>query len=165
MGSYRFGDLSKMRSDRIGGRLSFPKTFKPQLIQIYGRKCNVCSGPFEDRYLQIDHRIPYEVGGDSEERDTTEYQLLDGSCNRAKSWSCEHCKNWNDIKDAGICETCYWASPESYGHVAMRKIRRLDVLWDEGEVENYDEIKKEADESHVPVPTFVKAILKKIVKN
>ena len=27
-------------------------------------------------------------------RISSEYMLLCGSCNRAKSWSCEHCANW-----------------------------------------------------------------------
>jgi hypothetical protein len=164
MASYRFADLSKVRHDRIGGRVIFKKEFKNQLIDIYGNRCNICSGPFEDRYLQIDHRVPYEVGGDTD-RETNDYQLLDGSCNRAKSWSCEHCENWTNIKDPDICKNCYWAAPESCEHVAMRKIRRLDVLWDESEVKAYDEIKKQSDKAKTSMPDFVKAILKTLLKN
>lgn len=163
MASYRFADLSKVRYDRVGGRGVFKKEFKGELIGLYGSKCNICSGAFEDRYLQIDHRVPYEVGGDTD-RDTRDYQLLDGSCNRAKSWSCEQCENWTDIMDPEICKTCYWAVPESYEHVAMRKIRRLDVLWDKDDVKAYDKIKKQSDKEGVSMPDFVKAILKKLVK-
>lgn len=164
MASYRFGDLSKVRHDRIGGRAIFKKGFKKELIGIYGRRCNICSGEFEDRYLQIDHRVPYEVGGDTD-RDPTHHQLLDGSCNRAKAWSCEHCENGIDIKDPEICKTCYWAFPESYEHVAMRKIRRLDILWDEEEIETYDELKIQSNKDHTSMPDFVKTLLRKLIRN
>jgi len=160
--AYRFGDPSDLRRDRVGGRVAFPRDFKPRLVEVYGSKCNICSGDFEGRYLQIDHRVPYEVGGDltGKERELIDYQLLDGSCNRAKSWSCEHCRNWNEVKDPEICNTCYWARPESYRHVAMRNVRRLDVIWEEDEVELYDEVQRQAKSSDVPMPDFVKAILK-----
>jgi len=161
MASYRFGDLSKIRNDRIGGRVVFKKEFKTELIGIYGSKCNICSGPFKERYLQIDHRVPYEVGGDTE-RDKKDYQLLDGSCNRAKSWSCEHCENWIEKKDPDICKTCYWATPESYEHIAMRNIRRVDVMWDEDEIKVYDKLKREA--AKIPMPDFVKLVLSKAVE-
>lgn len=166
MASYRFADPSMLRNDRVGGRLAFPKDFKTNLVDEYGSKCNVCSGKFEERYLQIDHRVPYEVAGDTDadHRDVKDYQLLDGSCNRAKSWSCEQCPNWTKIKDPAICATCYWANPEEYEHVATRNIRRLDVTWDENEVNVYDELQEHAEESDTAMPDFVKAILKKIVE-
>lgn len=155
MASYRFGELSKVRHDRIGGRAVFKKEFKNGLIGIYESKCNICFREFEDRYLQIDHRIPYEVGGDTD-LDPTHFQLLDGSCNRAKSWSCEHCENWINIKDLETCKTCYWAVPESYEHVATRKIRRLDVVWEEDEVETYDEIRRQSEKTNTSMPDLVK---------
>ncbi len=91
--AYRFGDLSKVRNDTLAGRKGFSKAFKQSLIERYGCQCNICLTEYEARYLQIDHRIPYEVAGDSyeTERDSGEYMLLCRSCNRAKSWSCEHC--------------------------------------------------------------------------
>ena len=51
-----------------------------------------------ERYLQIDHRIPYEVAGEEigDERNPEKFMLLSGSAQRQKSWSCEHCQNyWN----------------------------------------------------------------------
>lgn len=45
----------------------------------------------DERDLQIDHRVPYEVAGESNELKTEDFMLLCGSANRAKSWSCEHC--------------------------------------------------------------------------
>lgn len=164
MASYRFGDPSELRSDRTGGRRAFPKTFKRQIIAIDGSRCNICSGQFGDRYLQIDHRVPYEVGGDSVELDVKDHQLLDSSCNRAKSWSCEHCENWTDLKNPKICKTCYWATPESYEHIAMRKIRRLDVIWEESEIEDYDSIKTQADRANEAMPDFVKTVLRKKIQ-
>jgi hypothetical protein len=47
----------------------------------------------------------------------------------------------------------------------MRKIRRLDVLWEKDDVKAYDKIKKQSDKAGVPMPDFVKAILKKLVKS
>ena len=69
------------------------KAFKAALVEANGSRCHICFQEYEERYLQIDHRVPYEVAGDVafDQRDTGSYMLLCGSCNRAKSWSCEHC--------------------------------------------------------------------------
>jgi len=56
-----------------------------------------------------------------------EFMLLSSSANRAKSWSCEHCENWQSLKKKEICLSCYWAHPEDYAHVAMRQVRRVDL--------------------------------------
>ncbi len=86
--------------------------------------------------IQIDHRVPFEVDGEPELQPEN-FMLLCGSANRAKSWSCEHCQNWNNLKDKSICLSCYWAYPESYSHIAMRQVRRIDLLWQGKEVEIY----------------------------
>lgn len=95
IGAYRFADPKKARFDTLAGRKIFPKNFKEEIITLLGSKCSICLEPYEDRYLQVDHRIPYEVLGDVEanNRRAGDYMLLCGSCNRAKSWSCEHCIN------------------------------------------------------------------------
>jgi hypothetical protein len=161
--AYRFGDPSKIRDDRAQGRQTFSKKFKLDLVAEYGAKCAICLGEYEERYLQIDHRVPYEVGGDAiGVRAISEYMLLCGACNRAKSWSCEHCPNWLEIRSPEICQHCYWAQPESYQHVAMKDIRRLDVEWGGDETAGYDLIKKEAESSGLLMPEYVKAILKKL---
>jgi len=161
--AYKFGDPTQIRGDKLGGRKVFSKEFKAQLVAENGSKCAVCSGVYEERYLQVDHRIPYEVGGDSsfEDRDPADYMLLDGSCNRAKSWSCEHCDNWNNLKDPDVCSTCYWASPHQYEHIAMKQSRRVDVVWNEGETKNYDKLKQHAESRKQMMPEFVKEILRK----
>ena len=85
------------------------------------------------RYLQVDHRVPFPISGDINDKEPSNFMLLCGSCNRSKSWSCEHCPNWKN-KDADVCKTCYWANPESHTHVATVNTRRLDVTWQGDEV-------------------------------
>ncbi len=158
--AYRFGDFEKAISGRIGGRIAVTKAFKNQLIEANGGKCSICLNTFENRYLQVDHRVPYEVAGDVTDRPAEDYMLLCGACNRAKSWSCEHCHNWLEIKNAEICKTCYWAQPEQYEHIAMRRIRRLDVTWTEDEVADYEQLKAMALDENETLPDYVKKILK-----
>jgi len=164
--AYRFADPSKIRKDRLGGRKVFSKEFKRVLIEAIGCRCSICSTTYEERHLQIDHRIPYEVCGDvrTKERAIQEYMLLCGSCNRAKSWSCEHCVNWREDKLPRVCNTCYWAMPESYKHVALRFIRRLDIVWTEDEIEIYESLRKRAESVEEPLPEYVKAILARHLK-
>ncbi|MBZ0308561.1 MAG: HNH endonuclease [Anaerolineae bacterium] len=95
--AYRFGDIKGISQDKLGGRRIFSKEFKSQLLEKQHGKCAICLTAFEERYLQIDHCIPYEIAGETE-RQINEYMLLCGSCNRAKSWSCEHCTNWLETK-------------------------------------------------------------------
>jgi hypothetical protein len=86
--------------------------------------------------------------------------LLCASANRAKSWSCENCPNWRK-KETAVCETCYWAFPECYTHIATRDIRRLDLLWSGKETEEYDQLVKEAKNARKEMPEYVKSILRK----
>ncbi len=164
--AYRFGDLSKIQTDKLAGRKVFSKQFKAELYQLSGGKCAICSGRFEARYLQIDHRIPYEVSGKPEttQRRTQDYMLVCGSCNRAKSWSCEHCLNWTAEKSPHVCLSCYWASPENYIHIALREIRRADVIWGESEIETYERLKKLAQTERTSIPDFVKRIIAKYLR-
>ena len=112
----------------------------------------------------FDHRVPYEVAGDVafDERDTASYMLLCGSCNRAKSWSCEHCRNWTDLKLIGKCKTCYWASPESYRHIALQDARRLDLVWLGNETKVYDKLRGIAVTAREAMPAYVKRVLRQI---
>jgi hypothetical protein len=162
--AYRFADLSKIRRGFLGGRRAFPKEFKDDLAQANGCRCHICLGQFEERYLQIDHRIPYEVVGDVkfDEGELGSYMLLCGSCNRAKSWSCEHCRNWTELKSPGTCSTCYWASPESYRHIAMQDARRLDLVWLGDEVAVHDQLREWASAERQPIPEYVKRVLRQI---
>jgi hypothetical protein len=158
--AYRFGDITVLQTDRIKGRVSVPKDFKKKLYESAKGKCFICNGEFEERYLQVDHRVPYQVAGDiNEDRRLENYMLLCGSCNRAKSWSCEHCENWKEQKKPALCMECYWGSPEHYNHIALKEIRRLDIQWSDAEVKYYDAIKIIAEQNHVELPDFVKEVI------
>jgi hypothetical protein len=91
--------------------------------------------------------------------DLTQYMLLSPSANRAKSWSFEHCPNWQR-KIVAVCRSCYWTYPESYQHIATRDIRRLDLLWCEEEVGDYDLLAKEAEKAKEEIPEYVKSVLR-----
>ncbi|MSR60663.1 MAG: HNH endonuclease [Planctomycetaceae bacterium] len=157
--AYVLGDPGDAESGKTG-RKAFPKQFKVDLISAYGSQCGICNARLEGRYLQIDHRVPYEVGGDAGILVVADFMLICGSCNRAKSWSCEHCQNWLVNKMTKICATCYWASPDDYTHIAERDIRRLDIVWSEAEVAHFDALKKRAEAADVALPDFVKTALK-----
>ena len=162
--AYRFGDITQIRKGRLQGRQTFPKNFKIMLYEKQDSKCAICSGRFEERYLQVDHRVPYEVAGDTQEELNPEhFMLLCGPCNRAKSWSCEHCNNWIHEKAPSICLNCYWADPENYIHIALRKIRRADIIWEKDEISVYEKLKQQAQQSRALLPEFVKKAVKKFV--
>lgn len=167
MAIYSFGDPSLIRGDQFQGRKAFPKGFKELLSNKNGANCALCSTPYELRYLQIDHRIPYQIAGDSgdTERQLKEYMLLCGSCQRSKSWSCEHCDNWREGRQPEICRTCYWARPEDYTHIALKDHRRLEVVWlGEDEVSDHTKLKSLAATNAVALPLFAKAALAEYVR-
>lgn len=163
VGAYKFGDLSKIKSGKLGGRKIWSKKFKQNLVSHFKSRCGICLSEYESRYLQIDHRVPYEVAGDtSEEHDLAEFMLVCGSCNRAKSWSCEHCENWTKNKISSICQTCYWATPENYSHIALRLIRRLDIIWSGKEVSDYNRLTEMSKHAKKELPEFVKKVLRTV---
>ncbi len=53
----------------------------------------LCGGKFDPTFLQVDHKVPYEVAGESEAENADAFMLVCGSCNRTKSWAGEHCEN------------------------------------------------------------------------
>jgi HNH endonuclease len=162
--AYKFGDLNKIEHNKIAGRLSFSKKFKHKLFIECNGKCAICNGSFEERYLQVDHRVPYEINGELDNfiQFIKDYMLLCPSCNRTKSWSCEHCDNWLTKKEEALCMKCYWGNPEDYTHVALQEIRRLELTWQSSEVQYFETLKTEAEKKHIDLPTFVKEILKKM---
>jgi hypothetical protein len=158
--AYKFGDISKLQLNKVDGRILFPKEFKKMLSEQGKGKCFICNGEFEDRYLQVDHRVPYEIGGDTTDtRNIGAFMLLCGSCNRAKSWSCEHCDNWKTQKNPDSCLQCYWGQPTNYNHIALKPIRRMDLHWNGDEVKFYDAIKVIADHNRIDLPSFVKKLI------
>ncbi|MEI7708833.1 MAG: helix-turn-helix domain-containing protein [Chlorobium sp.] len=159
--AYRFGDVQSKQFTKLSGRTGLSKKIKDALTERYGCKCFIYLEEIDERELQIDHRVPYEVGGDGTEYNSEDFMLLSGSANRAKSWSCEHCENWNNIKDRKICLTCYWAYPDSYTHIAMRQIRRLDLVWQGDETDIYEQLKTKAHSLEKEIPAFVKEIIER----
>jgi len=159
--AYKFGDPTELRSTQLSGRTAFSSNSRTILIEKYGSRCNIYLEEFPERELQIDHRIPVEIAGDNGQLsdDPDEYMLLCGSANRAKSWSCENCRNW-EIKEAENCQSCYWAYPENYKHIAMRDIRRIDVMWTEKQTSEYDRLKAESEKVGEELPEYVKQVIR-----
>lgn len=147
---------------KAGGRRAFPKELKDTLTQRDGERCALCGTRFPARALQIDHRVPYEVAGDIAELDPADFMLVCGSCNRAKSWSCEHCENWASIKKVALCESCFWASPTSYSHMALEERRTLSVSWVGEEALDYDALAKKAKAEGQEPADYVKDVLKRV---
>ncbi len=164
--AYRFADPSEIKDGRIGGRIAFSKQFRELLLSMYGSRDSITGVRLEGRYLQIDHRIPYEVAGDQSvsDLDPKNFMLLDASSQRSKSWSCEHCENWRNEKDAEVCRQCYWAFPESYRHVAMKPIRRIDIAWTGQETDVFDTVVKKANEIGMSPDQFIKNIISLALK-
>lgn len=162
--AYKFPDPSKIRIRKLDGRTGLSKEIKAKLIEIYGCKCFIYLEEMDEQDLQIDHRVPYEIAGDLEELKPGDFMLLCRSANRAKSWSCEHCENWQTLKKKEICLSCYWAYPEEYSHVAMQQIRRVDLIWQGKDMEQYESLRNEAKKSGQTIPKFVKEIIKKAIE-
>ena len=163
--AYRFGNPSEVREGQSGRRITFSRKFKQVLFDQQDGKCAICNGYFSTREFQIDHRIPYEIAGDDNyaEDDTSAFILLCGSCNRAKSWSCEHCPNWQG-RELTVCEECYWAQPTSYTHVATKEVRRADLIWEgDDEMGIFSQIAASSTQSQQSIPDYIKGLLKNIV--
>ena len=159
--AYRFGDSSAIKLRRFDGRTGLSKQIKEALIANYGCQCFIYLEEMPEAALQIDHRVPYEVGGEPDAMTPEDFMLLCGSANRAKSWSCEHCENWKNLKKREVCLTCYWAYPENHTHVAMKQLRRVDLIWQGEETEQFEKLKADAVEAGMPIPDFVKDVLRK----
>ena len=160
--AYQFGDPSQATTGKQGGRRIFPKSLKVALLKLQNGKCAICLEEFEERYLQIDHRIPYQVAGEPKNPDDLEnYMLLCGSCNRAKSWSCENCNNAILHKNPGACQSCYWGDPLKYDHIALRPLRRASLTWSGKEVEEYESLRQLSESKGKNLPEYVKNVLRK----
>ena len=152
--------MAAVDGGKIGGRKAFRKSIKVALILRDGSRCSVCGLEYAARYLQVDHRVPYEVAGESLSDDLSQLMLLCGSCNRGKAWSCQHCRNCTEIKKVKNCQTCYWATPINYQHMALVQIRRVDLGWEGEEVKIYDKLRAKSKKRGVSVQDLVKDILK-----
>ncbi len=161
--AYKFADLSKIEQFKLGGRQVFSKLTRKSLYERQGGRCGVCHQEYAERYLQVDHRVPYEVGGDSgaDESDLDAFMSICASCQRSKSWTCEHCANWTKGKNPDLCRSCYWGSPEGYAHIALEAVRREVLIWQGPDIEQYERISREAKNAKLPVAEYIKTILPK----
>lgn len=141
IGAYRFGNPKDMENklSKSAGRTVLSKALKRALVDKYGAKCFIYLETMDEALLQVDHRIPYEIGGEQDVKDTECYMLLSPSANRAKSWTCEHCVNW-EKKDAAFCMNCFWAHPENYTHIAGNVQRRITITFTGDEIEDYNKL-------------------------
>ena len=160
IGAYRFGDPHQMGDtlSKKAGRTVLSKVLKKALIEKYGSKCFIYLQPTEERLLQIDHRIPYEIGGEQNVADIDCYMLLSPSANRAKSWTCEHCPNWQ-CRDKDFCVRCFWAHPEDYTHIAGREQRQIVITFTGDEIEDYNRL------ISLIGPEGAEATIKELIKN
>lgn len=69
--------------------------------------------------------------------------------------------NWQELKKAEVCRRCYWAYPDDHDHIAMRQVRRADILWCGQEVSVYDRLKKRTADLQKDIPKFIKEIIEK----
>mgnify|MGYP001224289167 CR=1 FL=1 len=160
--AYRFGDIQTVNKTRIGGRKFFKKITKQTLIAKNGLKCAICNQPYPEQFLQIDHKVPYEVAGDLEESSLDALTLVCASCNRSKSWVCEHCDNWLNQQNESICLDCFWATPQNYSHIAMKQIRRLELIWQDNQINQYEWIKTRANEAGQSLEDYIKTLIAEV---
>lgn len=136
--AYKFGNPNDTKNSlsKSAGRTILSKALKSALIDKYGAKCFVYLESMDESILQVDHRVPYEIGGEHDEKEIDYYMLLSPSANRAKSWTCEHCDNW-EKKDSSFCLRCFWAHPENYEHIAGRNEKIISLIFTGNEIEDY----------------------------
>ncbi len=159
--AYRFGDPALLREGRSQGRTVALSRIRAALLRKHGPRCHIYLETVPEAELQVDHRIPFEIGGDQPDSTSTDgFMLLCASANRAKAWSCQHCPN-RAARDATVCASCYRAYPESYSHVATREVRRLDIQWTGEEVADHDVAQRAAALRGEAMPEFVKRVLRR----
>lgn len=141
IGAYRFGDPASAGNaiSKTAGRTALSKALKKALIEKFGAKCFIYLQPMDEKVLQVDHRIPYEIGGEQDESDLDCFMLLCPSANRAKSWTCEHCPN-GENKNVEFCMKCFWAHPENYSHIAGKEQRQIIITFTGDEIEDYNKL-------------------------
>lgn len=162
--AYRFGDWDEYKRQNLlsktSGRTQLSNTLKQSLIDSYGSICFLYKESYPEQQLQVDHRIPYEILGEQDETNISNFMLLSPSGNRTKSWACEHCKNWIG-KDANMCKECYYAQPEDYSHIAGEEERRLDIIFKSKDMHIYEQLKKLAYEKNISLQEAFKSFFGK----
>lgn len=160
IGHYRFPANVILDRDSQG-RIAIPKRFRDEVIRECGSRDIFTGSLVSEQDLQVDHRVPYHIAGDPQPPFQTEdFMAVSSAMNRAKSWECEHCTNW-DNRQITTCQSCYWAYPDGeYDHVATRPLRRADIVWvGEEQVTSYDELRVWASREGILVPEAIRQII------
>lgn len=154
---YSFGDPAQLNPLKFGGRNGSLARLKQPLLDLQNSRCSLCNGTFSPSQLQVDHRVPFLICGFADVQfEIDSFMLLCRSCNRTKSWACEHCPN-RDAMNSDDCRRCYWYGGDDYDHVALVPIRRLDILWEgQKQVAEFEEAKHEAESRRMELRDFVK---------
>ncbi len=155
--SYSFNLAGTVGEKGKSGRLALPKKEREAIIAKAGKKCELCGATHD---LQVDHRVPYQVAGELLKNDASPYMALDGSCNRRKSWSCEHCKNFTEAKKVEVCKQCYWANPVEHKHVATLPIRRAEVVWQSDECDTFDKFQAKCKRDGITLAEGLKKLIR-----
>ncbi|WP_318433396.1 hypothetical protein [Photobacterium leiognathi] len=156
---YTFGLAQDIKRHKFGGRVNFPKSLKGQLLNRDGAYCAVSKMALPEDELTIDHRVPYYISGDiNGVRNPADFMLLSKSMQRSKSWDCEHCPNITSLFDMDTCSTCYWAHPDNYTHVAMKRMRRINITWVEDEVDQFERLEADSRSQNLSIQDYLKRI-------
>lgn len=161
---YTFGNPEEIEEFKSEGRKTFPKAFKKALLDRQSNHCAICNEIYDEKFLQIDHRVPYQYSGDSSTLDVKDYMLLCAECNKKKDRATETgCKKTCfKTKDSSIIRSCFWASPENYTHICLEPIRHTELKWfGEDDVKTYELIQKEATEQDVSIQEYIKQTIKR----
>ena len=136
-----------------------PKSFKKKLVTKHKNLCAITQYVFPENELQMDHRIPFLVGGDPDSYKLDDWMPLSGSAQMLKKKACDDCEN-SSAKDVKICGTCYWAFPESYTHVAtIPQIVATMVFRGDDEVKLFEKISDIAKNNNRSDNEIIKSIL------
>ncbi len=161
IGHYRFpNDLDQLDQTSIG-RIAISKKFRNEVFEHYGEIDVFTRAVTSPREIQIDHRIPYRILGDPKQPfDVADFMPVSAAMNRAKSWECEACPNWEE-RVVEVCKSCYWAMPDrSYEHVATVPIRRLDMTWQgEKEIIEFDHLLNWSQQEDLEIVDLIKRMI------
>ena len=93
--------------------------------------CRICGAKMSGPNLRPDHRVPAQFGGSPEnfigEEWMQQFQALCAVCNYEKREACKRCPNWI-ARNIETCNSCYWASPDNYDHMATEAKTASDIL-------------------------------------
>lgn len=152
--------LPSVSGDSSPPRAAIPAALRKRLLANAAGRCAACAQSYPNGQLQIDHRIPFGLGTSGSTQNDDHFQVLCRSCQRSKSWTCEHCPIWT-IRDGSICQSCYWYDPDNYSHIATIDERRVVTVWRGSEVSAHQKLNALARESQTTIPDLIKMLLEK----